>query len=95
MELIADDHSQATAATTAWTSSATASSARWWRWKTYATDIVRAVIQTYAELDASFLEIAEKRQLFSGCTSNNVILIKWGRRLRVSVARNTRRPSTA
>ena len=63
--------------------------------KTYATDIVRAVIQTYAELDASFLEIAEKRQLFSGCTSNNVILIKWGRRLRVSVARNTRRPSTA
>ena len=56
---------------------------------------MRAVIQTYAELDASFLEIAEKRQLFSGCTSNNVILIKWGRRLRVSVARNTRRPSTA
>ncbi|KAK8831194.1 hypothetical protein WA577_003365 [Blastocystis sp. JDR] len=43
--------------------------------KTFATDIVTAIVNTYAELDESFLEVAKQNSFYSGCTSNNVILI--------------------
>lgn len=42
----------------------------------FSTDIVTAVVNTYAELDKSFLEVARQNHFYSGCTSNNVILIK-------------------
>ena len=42
----------------------------------FSTDIVTAVVSTYAELDKSFLEVARQNHFYSGCTSNNVILIK-------------------
>lgn len=40
-------------------------------------DIVTAIVNTYSELDKSFLEIAAKNNFFSGCTSNTIILIKY------------------
>ena len=63
--------------------------------KTFATDIVTAIVNTYAELDESFLEVAKQNSFYSGCTSNNVILIKCGRERGLSVAPSTRRRSTA
>lgn len=63
--------------------------------KTFATDIVTAIVNTYAELDESFLEVAKQNSFYSGCTSNNVILIKCERERGLSVAPSTRRRSTA
>lgn len=62
--------------------------------KTFTTDIVTAIVNTYAELDESFLEVAKQNNFYSGCTSNNVILIKCGLVMELSVVPSTRRQFT-